>query len=52
MCWEDSMDTFNPLIATNIRRDTIDVMLKSLHFTNNAMMPEGETDPFYKVRFL
>ena len=51
MCWEEQQDCFNPLMATNVRRDTVDFFMKSLHFTNNEQMRDDETDVYYKVCF-
>ena len=51
MCWEEQQDCFNPLMAANVRRDTVDFFMKSLHFTNNEQMRDDETDVYYKVCF-
>ena len=50
MMWEVKGDCYNTLVATNIRRDTVDTIMKSLHFTDNTLIENSEPDIYYKVR--
>ena len=49
MVWEERGDCFNTLIASNIRRETVDLILKSLHFRDNSNMDKNEPDIYFKV---
>ena len=47
MYWTDSPDVFNKLVSDNIRRDTFEAVLESIHFTDNTQLDEN--DRFAKV---
>ena len=50
MYWEESPDSFNKLVAENIRRETFEAVLFSTHFAdNNNLDPD---DRFAKVRLV
>ena len=46
MVWEEKGDCYNPLIAGNIRRDTLEAVLQCLHFRDNS---KADDDPYFKV---
>ena len=49
MMWEQRGDCINTLVASNIRRETVDLILKSLHFRDNTKMSNSEPDIYFKV---
>ena len=49
MMWEEKPDCYNKLVAENIRRDNVDVILKHLHFRDNSKI---ENDGYCKVKIL
>ncbi len=50
MMWEVKGDCYNTLVASNVRRDTVDTILKSLHFRDNTLIDKSEPDIYFKVR--
>ena len=44
MMWEEKMDCYNHLLASNVRRKTVDIILKSLHFRDNNNMEKRAPD--------
>ena len=52
MCWEEKPDCINTLVSSNVRRDTVDTILRSLHFRDNSKINDNAPDSYFKVCIL